>query len=510
MPFRRITIALFLTALGLAGTLAFLAGCEKSPSAPVFDNPFDPQGPDSGNPLHLTATLGNSSILLSWTQPQGFNIAYYELSHSFNYFSDFLPIGSVEHSDAAFGSFSYENPEPTTTHSVKIQAFDADGNFTNLTDQSPVSRPTPPRVVVGDGSGSTATRNVTLQVTVSTGDTLRISNDRDFAVETRVPVAVAGQPQDIPWVLGEAAGNDTTLVVRVLAFPSSGVADTAVVRLTVDFAPAFTVAGNPPTVSSRELVLDIPLEGVISMRFAASEDGLPSQLWIPAAPSVPYTLANSANQQEIWGQFLGDFDFTATVSLTVVPDLLQETSFALDLPEDHITDESTVTVLAAAAATEMRFSESLDFSSVPWTAYADTSLLALSPAPGRKVIYGQFRNDWAESAILTDYVIYLSQPVDVVILAPAEGDTVPAATPLLVTGIATGSSGTAPVDSVKFDAGDGEGFRPVTGTDSWSFMWDVPAVTADTAVALRARAWAAGDSVTTSATVTVVPTGEQE
>jgi hypothetical protein len=66
------------------------------------------------------------------------------------------------------------------------------------------------------------------------------------------------------------------------------------------------------------------------------------------------------------------------------------------------------------------------------------------------------------------------------------------------------------VDSVKFDAGDGEGFLLADGTENWTFNWSIPAVAEETARVIRARAWADGDSVTTSLSVTLQPEVEIE
>ena len=54
-----------------------------------------------------------------------------------------------------------------------------------------------------------------------------------------------------------------------------------------------------------------------------------------------------------------------------------------------------------AVATEMRYAESADLSAAPWIAYADTVQITLSPTEGHKVIYVQYRNDWAPSRALS-------------------------------------------------------------------------------------------------------------
>ena len=100
--------------------------------------------------------------------------------------------------------------------------------------------------------------------------------------------------------------------------------------------------------------------------------------------------------------------------------------------------------------------------------------------------------------------------MDVAITAPLDGDLVPSDLSLQVRGTAIAASGTAAVDSVKFDSGDGLGFVDVTGTDNWTFMWAVPSVLEDTEHALRARAWASGDSVTTTVSVTLLPPPAEE
>lgn len=500
---RRIIFALLFAALTAAAGLALLGGCEKNPGEPVYNNIFDPAGPGDGDPLNMVASLGDTAIILNWIQPQGYGIAYYEISHSLNRFSDYLIVGTVEQTTSAAGQFRYPHPSPTTTHYFKIQAFDSEGRYTHISDQAPAVRATPPRVTLA--ATRTATRNITLNILVSAGDSLRISNHRDFSDERRVAVEEPGVAQTVSWLLPAAARNDTTLTVRVLAFPLSGDADTAAVSVKVDFSPDFTVTGGLSTVATRTVPLTVPTTGLIFMRFAATEEALADRPWLPANSSYAFTLADDANPQTVWGEFLGDFGFSYAAALTVTPDLLTGAAFSLDLAADHVSLEPAVTVLADAVATQMRFSESLDFGTVPWMDYAPTTQLTLSPTAGRKVIYGQFGNDWAESAVLTDYVIYLDQPLAVDILAPGDGDEVPGGASLQVLGTATVPAGAAAVDSVKFDAGDAAGFQAVTGTENWTFLWEVPAVTADTPRILRARAWADGEAVTTTIGVTLVP-----
>jgi len=74
---------------------------------------------------------------------------------------------------------------------------------------------------------------------------------------------------------------------------------------------------------------------------------------------------------------------------------------------------------------------------------------------------------------------------------------------LLVTGIAVAASGGDPIDLVEVDTG--EGWITAQGIASWSYLWSVPSVLADSTATLRARATAGELTATDTITVTIVP-----
>lgn len=502
MSIRRIPVFIFLLA---AAGLILLAGCETKPTAPTFDNPFDVDSPAGGDPFNLLATYSSGKITLIWTHPADYGIITYEVLHSPTYFGEYFSIGSVEAPASGNALFTYEDVTPTSNHYFKVQGFDEAGGFTATSTIAPTSLTTPALVVVGDdGSRTTASRHIVLNITVSQGDSLRLSQrgvpDSELVIaagDSMVPVAV-------PWDLGEVDSSDTTLTVAVVPQMSTSLGDTNKVILDVDFDPALTLPAGGTRIASLTPTVAIDTTGLVSMRFAHTLEDLAVADWVPAAPTAaPLTLEDTAAPQDIHAEFLGDFGFSVTALLQVSADVLLDPGFYLALPEDHITEQNTILGICDANATQMRFAESLDFLGVSWQAYSDTAEITLSEGAGRKVIYGQFRNDFAQSAIFTDYAIYLSQPLAIDIIAPAQGDTLTAGTALLVQGLTTAPSGTAPVDSVKFDGG--EGWEEAIGTTSWRYFWTAPTVEAAAAVVLRARAWADGDSVTTQVGITVVP-----
>ncbi len=510
MTLRRFKIIAFVLALGIPAVFSLLPGCENTPSEPVFDNPFDPLGPDGGDPLQAQAdAINDTTINITWNQPQDMGITKYFISRSAFRDSGYSQLGEEDHTTTPTSTFSYDNPDPTSTHWFLVQAF-TNTDFSITSYATPDSATTGPRVIVGSGLGHTATRFTNLEITVTEGDQLRIALDPSFTDFLRiVPAGAPGVPTNLTYDLGPAAGNNEIKTLYVVAFADGFESVPSVQNIRVAFEPAFTVVGDPKTLATRTVDLTIPTAGVLNMRFLADLADTATTPWIPVSDSYEdYELIDSANPQVILGQFQGNFGFNSLVEHKVTPDLLTEVTFRLDLAEDHVTDQSTVAGLSSAVATHLRYSESADFTSAPWLAYNATIQIDLSPEPGHKVIYVQYLNDWTQSGTLTDYVIHVIQPAEVSFWAPLDGDVIMGGSVFQARGASAAGSAAGSVFLVKFDPGDGTGFVDVTGTETWSHMWVVPRFTADTPVTLRAQAWygPSPDSlqtITTAITVTV-------
>jgi hypothetical protein len=515
MALRRTITLCFLLAVGLPVVFSVLSGCESTPSEPVYDNPFDPEGPTGGDPLQVRVVVNNetSKVSVSWNQPQDMGIATYDVWTSNERNSGYSPLAEgIAHTTAERQTWEYTSPEPTKLLWYRVRAIDLYGNFSFIGYSQPDSSLTGPRVIAGDGSGKSATRFIDLKMVVTNGENIRLADNAEFSGDTVLTAAPPNDTLVFNYDLGAAARNDTIIPIFAKAF--TGGVESAVSELSVrvDFRPAFTVVGDPKTVATRLVDLAIPASGVQSMRFALDADALESAPWLPGADLLPgFELSDSANEQTILGEFAGDFGFNSLQTLAVTPDLLTAATFRLDLPADHVTDQAQIRCVSRATATLMRFSESPDLSSLPWQAYADTAVIVLSPGEGRKVIYAQYRNDWADSPIYTDYAIFVSQPAEVFFIAPRDGDVVLGGVSLQVRGTALAGSEVDSIMGVKFDPGDGAGFRDVTGTTDWTYPWSVARYDADTVVNLRARAYVSisladttvVDSVTSVISVTV-------
>lgn len=494
-------VVLTLIALALL-PLVGPGGCEREPELPVWDNPFDPLGPDGGDPLRLRAVINGNQISLSWLQPQGMDIDEYVISRADGPDLPWSGLALVPHTTAIDNVYLYSSPEPARSHWFRIQAIDARGRTSLVAYATPARVELGPRVILNAGGATITSRVVTVKVLASQGTALRVALGPTYGDETTYPAAAAGDTTFIVLDIGAADQGDT-LRVRVIATGDGFTSAASIARARVDFSPDFGLLGGGTVASSRTVTLTVPPAGVSQMRFASSEAGLAAASWVPgAATYTGLLLSEEVGPQDIWGEFIGDFGFNATTQITVTPGSLQAATFRLVVPQNHVTDTVDIRGILTGKASLVRWSES-NLAAAPWLSFTETLDITLSPESGLKTIYLQMRNDWGDSPTLTDYAVLVSRGVEVAFMAPQDGDTLQAGVSLQVRGTAFG--GGAALDSVKADLGDGLGFRDVTGLATWSHLWSVPAVEADSLFTLRARAWAGTDSATVVAEVLVEP-----
>ncbi len=496
---------IWLTALAITGALAGLAGCEKSPDLTHLSNPFDPASDTGGDGLQIRALTSPNQVILTWNQPQDMGITEYFIYQGDTPDGPFDEIAVVAQSAAASGTFIYNYPSPTQTHWFVAQAFTADGGFSMTSNAVPATADVGPTVVIGDTVTTLATRYPELSITVGFGDSLLIALNENFTDALRVQAAPPGTPLIVTSLdLGPTTLPDT-FKIHVKSFDSLVSSTPTVMTLPVAFGPTHSLIGaSRLNLASRTVDLAITATGVESMRFASNEAELATADWVPgAAEFYGYELDDTATTQSIWAQYLGDFGLTTTAELSVRADLLGGASFQLRLPSNRVVSQLTVLAELSAHATEVRLAESATFTDVPWLAYEDTLSFQLSPTEGHKTVYVQFRNDWTESNILSDYCTFVTQGPDVKILAPTDGSIVLGGTTLTIRGTTNPGTEAAAIDSVLIDLGDGEGFVSVFGTDTWQKFWTVPSFTVDTEIVLRARTWTGDIMVTDAVTVTV-------
>ncbi len=489
----------------LALALSGVFGCAHDLADPLFENPFDPGGPDGGDPFQILAIPSGNSVVVTWRQPDHPGVTEYAVLHSDDD-NAFASVGTVNHLPAADeNTFIHNEPVPNAVNYYKVMARDGEGNATAVSAVASAPVDMPPFFQIGDGSPSVASRFVTLAIKTIVGDSLDIAANDTFTGATTLATVPGDTTFAVDWNLGPAAGNSET---KDLYLRCRTAADTSQVNhqsVLVSFLPSLSVVGNPATVADEYVDLAVSdTTGLVQMRFASHSDSLESTAWVPADSTYPdYRLADVMTEQTIYGEFESNFGFSAIATCEIAPDDLSGVSFYLQslAGSQELTDSVEVVISSQAVALQMRFSENPSFVGVPWLTYAALDTFTLSEDEGEKVVYGQYRNFWTESPVLADWITYVAQPLEIGFHVPLDSTVVLGGSQLTVSGFARAATGGDPIDLVEVDLG--QGFVPATGTESWSVDWDVPVYTEDTELTLRARVTAGAETATGLLTVTV-------
>lgn len=392
---------------GLAALcLAALASCSEKPLEPRYENVFDLLGPDGGDPFEIAATLERDGVHVSFRQVQPGEVT--AAIQSYGIYR--LERGTYSDLDAADPDsairLTYVDADylPNAENTYKVQVRTAENAASSLDPIQPAGVATPPRIETASGlPDRTPTRYLQLRVESLPSETLEVASSRGFedalAVDLDETTSLGVHFATLPWDLGPALQNDIIKVVYVRPQNRPEASKTDSLRLAVDFRPAVTPPGGT-SVSDTTVVLEItPTLGITRMRFADTQEQLALAAWDSAEAgsdtiTVTYQLSAQNTTPKVFAELDGDFGFSDTTRVDFQAQAVGEAVFALDggaeftaHPERRVTVESSV-----EDATQMRFSESLDFSQVEWIDYQEDWEFQLSEGLGEKTVYGWYRN----------------------------------------------------------------------------------------------------------------------
>ncbi len=509
-------------ALALAATLplglAHLTGCESTPETPAYDNPFDPLGPLGGDGLQVRASAGTGANIVKWDHHPGMGLVVYILDHRTDQDIEWTTLADDLFPDADTDTsmtFFHLAPEPNRTHYYMVQGLSSevteDDGFTITGYAQPAIATTPPTVLFTKPDAGLASRFLDLRIVVGEGENLRIADNENFTDALVFAAAAPGDTALITWDFGPRADGDTVHVhvesftgETYISLPNSS-------TFAVAFAPTFDVVGGRPgagfvTLAPSQIIdLAVENEGVEMMRFAGTEEDLPAAAWVTGADLFEdFTLLPVATDQPVWAEFQGDFGYNHTAGITVRGDLLTDVEFTLDLPDNGVTAINHVDILSTATATAMRFHDEPDFTGIAWIPYETPHNFEFQAIPGVRTIYGQYRNDWADSPIATGELEYVVVSPSIAFITPRQDDVIDGGASYEITGRAISADGVL-MRFIQVDVG--EGFVSTSlPVEYWTHTWNVPEVTASTSFTLRARVVTVqDDTATTAITVTVEP-----
>ncbi len=383
--------------------LALVPGCARKPAPPAWNNPFDPAG--EGDSFNVRAVISGNSVFVFWDAPAFDDIAAYEVWRSLDNVGFDLAgetTGATQYADTGYS--------PGRANYYVVRARNAAGEVSGTSRVVAARADAPPVLEIAAGAARIGTRHAILTLRTDLGDTLEVAATRDFAASQRFAVT-PGDTTFVAWDLGPATANGQRRHVWARARSGAFLSAAGHDSVETNYVPDLRVSGQPATVVSRTLDLAIAAAaGTVQMRFAGSRAGLDA-----ATPVAPDSLVGSVAwyrgllltadpaPQWLFGRFDSDFGYAVVDSLLCTPhDLAGYAGFELAGGAD-VTPVSVVELTCPRGPTEMRFAESPDLSDVHWRPWAAASACTLSAGPGRKVVYGQFRNDWF-SAVASDSI----------------------------------------------------------------------------------------------------------
>ena len=195
--------------LVLLVTFASLVGaCFEDPQPPSYDNPFDPRnGQGLPIPDSLVVYVGNNAVRLLWGLPEG------ESADEFAVFRQRLDVTEDEQllTRVRTRSFLDSGVRNGRTYAYRIAAG-RDGRF-GTRSQTIEARPGAFSIVINDDAPKTRSRTVTITLTATSGDAVRLYADPDSAASAPWRRATA----TLGWSLEPGDGDKTVYgVLRLL------------------------------------------------------------------------------------------------------------------------------------------------------------------------------------------------------------------------------------------------------------------------------------------------------
>jgi len=103
---RTITLLITITIV----VLAALPACDKKPTEPKYDNPFDIQNPATGgDPFQLTAKIAGGGISLEWNKPDFADLQSYKIYRSEQKTSGYTELGTADANKTDYVDKAIEN-----------------------------------------------------------------------------------------------------------------------------------------------------------------------------------------------------------------------------------------------------------------------------------------------------------------------------------------------------------------------------------------------------------------
>ncbi len=287
---------------GLISTLILLLtfNCDKKPSEPEYDNPFDNQNPNSnGDPFQLTAVMASGGITLSWTIPHVSGLVGFMIYRSESEQNGYNPIQSLDRTKNTFLDTNIENGH---SYWYRISAINDKNLETAYNNTAAVNIITSPALVINGGTKFTSSRSVILSILASTATQMILSGNSEFSQSSWETYTTSKE-----WTLSYGAGEKIVFLKVKYADNSESI----VLSDTINpqpMNPVMVINNNAEFATVPDVQLELMVHGS-NLLLKVSEDSIFTGLdWQSWSTPLDYHLTGEDGIKRVYAQFKNDFD----------------------------------------------------------------------------------------------------------------------------------------------------------------------------------------------------------
>jgi formylglycine-generating enzyme required for sulfatase activity len=378
--------------------------CEKKPSEPEYDNPFDNQNQDTGgDPFQLTVAMAGGGITLSWTIPQVSGLTGFKIYRSQTEQSGYILLQAVDINKNTYVDKSIENGH---SYWYRISAINTQNQETVYTNTTAVHIITSPALIINGGAEYAPGRTVNLTILASTAVEMILSNSSDFSSSAWEPF-----DSDKEWTLSTGRGEKIVfLKVKYDNGSESSVLSDTINPLPIN--PGLVIAGNAPYTSTRLVKLTLNASGTDLQMKIGNDSSFTGVDWQNFLDTLTYPLPAGAGIKRVYARYKNDFEIESNVVFDDInPQPINPGIVINNNAAFAVLPDVSLSLSASGSNLQMKIAEDSTFSGIEWQAYEPLFNYRLSSGDGIKRVYAKLKNDFEmESATVLDSIILDTTP----------------------------------------------------------------------------------------------------
>jgi len=395
--------------------LTIFTVCDKKPTEPQNDNPFDIENPTTGGkPFELSGKIANGGITLDWTRPDFEALQSYKIYRSENETNGYSEIGTANSNQTQYVDKQIENGH---SYWYLVTVVNTKGNETSRTNVAAINIRTEPVLTINGGAEYTASREVSLTILAITAQQMIFSNTSDFAGASWETYTTSKN-----WTLPLGEGSKNVYMKVKYDSIESTVVQASILPQEVTFHSFYITDSD----TSNTLSVQLNINAEFATKMMISNDSVfAGATWEDYAPTKTWHLDFSKavdSKAKVFIKFMNDFDMESPVMddeifLAIV------SGIQINNDAEYTTSREVILNLFSENANQMTISNISDFTGIAWETYAETKSWTLPSGDGANTVYAKFKNNSGliSQVYSDDIILDTTPPIIVLTVSPDSG-----------------------------------------------------------------------------------------